>query len=585
MPNSVGLTQSVARATPFIRKVVVAVGLGLTMASLRFDIIKQLQDVGANYWGDWATRGLLVTLLVICTGLLIATVLVEDDRFLASVSGFGTILLGFFLFIPVAVGFSHQGDLVLGAQMGVVGSALIVLGAAPTRALFSWTRSRGRNSLTLYSTWLAAVAGAGIVIVSLGREITNSVVSGPNSVGITGELPRYWTSAAFSGGHTLGIVMLALAIIVIALAAGDAVLRAPVLGRWALAASLLLLGFTTYYPFSVSKIGSMSIGAGLGLEGAALASLASLAAVAVERGALESRELNLGLLASVGGIGLALAGTYTYVFSGANVGSFWVDGTLGAFPLLLIVAGILFLLAGSFFRLLWCRPGVSIAGWLLLGFYGTYVFQALPNHLGMLGPATGLGMGGAALMALSTISRRSVAAWKRRSPTLTLKQLVAWLAAAIGIGVAMVSLWLATEAQPPGTKLSDTYWNSAGDRSQGIVMLALGVLTLVALLGVLLTRLSVLRTWALGASLVLLGTAFFIPVIEAFKHLGTLRSGAWLALVGSLVAAAGAAVLAVPDQVRAQEDFAQVREERDPTRPRVPLKGKKHRVPEMRQGR
>jgi len=581
MPKTVGLSRTVAQATPLIRKFAVAIGIGLTMAALRFDIIKQLQDVGANYWTDWTTRVLLVTLIAICTGLLVTAVLLEDDRFLAPVSGFGAILLGFFLFIPVAIGPGHLNDLILGAQLAVAGSALIVIGAFPTHALFSWTRLRGRNKLPLIVTWSVAAVGAGLVIVSLGRQIASSPISGPNSAGVSGDLARYWTSAGFSGGYSLGVVMLALAILVIALAAGDALLRAPMLGSWALAASLLLLGFTLYYPFTITHISTLSIGGGLGLEGAALASVASLAAVTVERGAVESSVLSVHKLVALVGIGLALAGTYTYVFGGANVGSFWVDGTLGSFPLALAVLAGLLLIAGFAIRSRWLMFSVSIIGWVLVGFFGTYVFQAAPDHLSSLGPAAWLGMSGGALMGVSTISLRRAAAWKRRSPAMTLWQMIFWLATAIGTGVVLSSLWLSTEAQPPGTKLADTYWNSAGDHSLGIVMLALGVATLIALVGVLATRLSVLRTWALGTALVLLGISLFIPVLESFQHLGSLRGGAWLALVGSFIAAAGAVALAVPDRMLAQTELEQA-EEGTPARARVTLKGKKRRVPETR---
>ena len=114
-------------------------------------------------------------------------------------------------------------------------------------------------------------------------------------------------------------------------------------------------------------------------------------------------------------------------------------------------------------------------------------------------------------------------------------------------------------------------------------MLVLGVSTIVALLGVLITRLSVLKTWTLAASLALLGIALFIPVSEAFHHLGTLRSGAWLALVGSLLAGAGA-VWMMPEQLLAQAESDDAEEAASP-RARTPLKGKKHRVPEMRRGR
>ncbi len=581
MTKTVALFRTVAQATPLIRKFAVAIGIGLTMAALRFDILKQLQNVGANYWTDWTTRSLLVTLIAICTGLLVTAVLLEDDRFLASVGGFGAILLGFFLFVPLAIGAGHLGDLVLGPKLAVAGSALIVLGAFPAQSLFSWQRSRGRNSLPLYLTWLAAAAGSGLVIVSLGRQIATTLIAGPNSVGITGELPRYWTSAGFTGDHTLGFVMLSLAVLVIALAAGDAVLRAPVLGRWALATSLLLFGFALYYPFSLSSINALSIGGGLGLEGAALASVASLAAVAVERGAVELRLLSVRRLVAVVGIGLALAGTWTDLFS--LPGTLWAeDGTLAGFPTVLALLAALLVLASLIFERKWLLPSVGAIGWIIFGYFGYYLTWVIPTT-DLLGPAAWLGVGGGALMGLSAVSLYSRSSWRRRLPSMTLRSLVLWLAVTVGTGLALVSLWLDSEpAQKANGKLVHlSYWDSAGDHSRGIAMLALGASTLVALLAVLITRLSALNTWVLAASLTLLGISLALPVTEAFNHLGSLRSGAWLTLLGALIAGAGAVALTVPDQLLAQAESGQV-EETAPARTRAALKGKKHRVPEMR---
>ncbi|MHB8060797.1 MAG: hypothetical protein ACYDHO_08205, partial [Gaiellaceae bacterium] len=347
MPTQDTPLSTAQQAMPLIRKFAVAIGIGLTMASLRFDILKQLQNVGANYWTEWTTRSLLVALIAVCVGLLVAAVLLEDDRYLAYVSGTGAILLGFFLFVPVAIGGSHLSDVVLGPKLAIAGSALIALGALPTQALFSRERSHRRVGLPLYLTWLAAVVGAGLVIASLGRQVTSTVIAGPNSVGLTGTLPRYWSSAGFTGNHTLGILMLSLAILVIVFALGAAVFRLPALGRWALAVSLPLLGLALYYPFTVSNISTLSIGGGLALEGAALASLASLAAVAVEFGAVDAKALNLRNLGAVVGIGLVLAGTWADLWK-ALPGTLWgEDGTLAALPTLLAVIALVLLALGS----------------------------------------------------------------------------------------------------------------------------------------------------------------------------------------------------------------------------------------------
>jgi hypothetical protein len=569
---------------PLIRKFVVAIGIGLTMAALRFDILKQLQNVGANYWTEWTTRTLLVTLIVVCIGLLVATVLLEDDCYLPYVSGLGAILLGFFLFVPVAVGWGHLGDLVLGPKLAIAGSALIALGALPTQALFSWKRSRGRASLPLYLTWLAAAVGSGLVIVSLGRHIASTLISGPNSVGLTGKLPRYWTSAAFTGNHSLGILMLSLAVLVIVLAVGDAVFRAPVLGKWALAASLPLLGLTLYYPFTISKISALSIGGGLALEGAALASVASLAAVAVEHGVVDSKALNVPRLVAVAGIGLVISATWTELWK-ALPGTIWgEDTTFAGFPVLLAAIALALVVLSLAFAEKWLLPAVGIIGWIIFGYFG-YELASVTPKTDLLGPAIWLGVAGGALMGLSALSLYKRSAWRRRLASVTSSR-VPLLVTAAGTGLVLISLWLDTEkAQQTkaGTVVHFSYWDWIDDHSLGIVMLVLAALTLAALLAVLLLRFSALYTVVLAASLALLGISLFLPASEAFNHLGALRAGAWLALVGSLAASAGAVALWLPDHLLAQTEVEGV-DETAPKRARTTPKGKK-RVPEMRRGK
>ncbi len=576
-----------------VRKFAIAIGIGLTLASLRLNILKatMVSSASSTYWSSWTTRLLLLALIAACAGLLIANVMRDEgDRFLASVSGLGAILLGFFLFIPVATGFGHLGDLAPGPKFGVAGGALIVLGALPVRALGSWRRSRERRNLPLYVTWLLAVVGAALVIVSLWLWTSaNSVavVTSPSNMGIGPRFPRYWSSVGLTGGHALGIFMLAVAIVAIAAAVGDAVLRAPVLGRWALGASLLLLGLAIYYPLGYLvgfvSISTISTGAGLAIEGGVLAAAAALIAVSAERRVIDLRELPLPRLLAVGGIVLALAGTWANVW-GSQGSSLWVDGTTGGLPLLLVVVAGALVAINLAFRSSWSLPSVSVLGWLLAGYFGTTVIQAAPDQLGTLGPATWLGVSGGVLMGLSALSLHSLAAWKRRSPSMTLRRFAPWLATGIGAGILLASLWLTAEAQSSGAKASETYWNSAGDHSLGIAMLVLGASAIVALLGVLITRLSVLSIWALAASLALLGISLFIPVSEAFHHLGTLRSGAWLALAGSLIASAGAVVLTLPELLRQAEPSEEPGKVPSP-RSRLPLKGKKPRVPETRRAR
>ena len=251
---------------------------------------------------------------------------------------------------------------------------------------------------------------------------------------------------------------------------------------------------------------------------------------------------------------------------------------------ILVVLGGLLLATSFVFEFRWLLPSVSILGWLLVGYFGFFVAQNAPSNLNTLGPAAWLGICGGLLMGLSTVSLRSMVAWKRRSPSMTLRRFIPWLAAAIGTGIVLGSLWLTTEELSSGVSTSYSYWNIAGDHSIGIVMLVLGASTLVALLGVLVTRLSVLSTWAQAASLALLGISVFIPALLAFNHLGRLRSGGWLVLVGSLLASAGAVKMTLPEQLLAQAEPEEAVNVASAST-RAPLKGKKRRVPETRRAR
>lgn len=578
MQKTVAPIRAFMQAFPLIRKFVTAIGIGLTLASLHplkisyspfgihvappFDILTMAP--GKSYSSSSTATYLLIALVVVCTALLVANVMGGSDRYLASVSGIGVILLGFFLLIPVAIGSGHLGDLSLAPKLALAGSALIVLGAVPLRSLGCFRRSRERNGLLSYVTWLPLAAGLGLVVFSLWQHIA---IANLTATGAGGHPPRYWESAGFSGGHTLGIFMLALAVLGIAMAVGDAIFKIPLLGKWALTASLLLLGVTLYYPagFAFNRLAVLSTGGWLALEGSLLASAGALIAVAVERGAVDLRASTVPKLVAIAGIGLALAGTWADIF-GVR-GSFWIDGTLAGLPSLLIVLAALLVAASFAYRSRWFLFSVSAIGWILAGYFGYYIAQTA-SDLHTLGPAMWLGVSGGALMGLSTVSMRALSDWRRRSASLTLGRLAPWLATAIGTGLVLVSLWLDTEraVASQGKLIHTSYWsfptpNASGhlvmQHSLGIVMLVIGALVLVALVGAAVTRLRILSAWTLVGSLALLGIALFLPAFEAFHHFGELRSGAWLALAGALLASAGAVRTAIleklPEEAEAED--------------------------------
>ncbi|MHB8060919.1 MAG: hypothetical protein ACYDHO_08830, partial [Gaiellaceae bacterium] len=233
----------------------------------------------------------------------------------------------------------------------------------------------------------------------------------------------------------------------------------------------------------------------------------------------------------------------------------------------------------------WLLPAVGVIGWIVLGYFGYYLATVAPKS-SLHGPAVWLGAGGGVLMGLSAVSLYTRSAWRRRLASVASNR-TAWLVTAAGTVLALISLWLDTEkAQETKTNVvvHFSYWSSIGDHSLGITMLVLACLTLAALLAVLVLRFSALYTAVLVTSLTLLGISLYLPVSESFNHLGALRAGSWLALVGSLAAAAGAVALWLPEQQLALERSKDV-EESAPGRARAALKGKKRRVPETRRDR
>jgi hypothetical protein len=533
-------------AIALARKFVVAIGLGLVVASLKFDVVHS--GYGFQYGRDGTTRGFVWALVVLGAALLVANVLLETDRFLAAASGVGAVLLGFFSFIPLTLGLGHLGDLELGSWFGLGGGAAIVLGAAPLGTLASWRKEPARSGWPVCASWLVGVLGLALVMVSLPHPLWSEKIVISGKV----QYPTFWNSAGVAtGGHTLGITVIVVAAIVAACAIAAALTRARLFGSWAVALSLVLLGIVLYLPvrFAFNSLGSLRSGSGLALEGALLAAAAMAAAALAWRGVIDLNRGAVRQLVAVVGLGLALAADWTEVFS-RKPGNFWSDGTLGGFPLILIVAGAALVAASFLVKRWWILPAVSALGWVLLGFFAFNPALAVPTS-GNLGPATWLGIAGGAVIGLSAVSLRLITSWQPRPMTVTRRSAAAWLGAGAGLGLVVWSLWLDTERAVVNVHFS--YWDvvGIGDHSLGIVMLVLAVSALVALVGAVLLRIPLLAEWTLAASLVLVGIAVYQPAFEAFNRLGDLRAGTWLALIGSLLASAGAAAL-----IRLEEPLA-----------------------------
>lgn len=568
-----------------LRKFVVAIGAGLILASLQLDLT--IYGYSEKYWNDPSAAAFIVTLTLIGLILLLANVLLMNDRFLSAASAVGAVLFGFFIFLPLTLGIGHLGDLRYGSWFALAGGATIALGAAPYRMLTSWSKEAKRPGWPLLGTWLVAGLGFALVIVAIPLALSSNELA--NSLGVLHH-PSFWDSVGVAtGGHTLGIALIVLVAVAVVSVLGAALLRARLFGFWAVAAALVLLGVTLYYPvhLAMNHLDALRTGAGLALEGALLAAGATVVACLSQRGVVRLNRSSLRQLVAVVGMGLALAGTWTETFAKAGLsGSYWGDETLGGFPTLLVGVGVVLVAVSFVVRRWWILSSVSALGWIVAGFFAFDLVGVIPNT-GRLGPATWLGVVGGVLAGLSAASLPVFTRWQRSPVKTTLRRAAVWVAVGAGLGLFLASLWLDTQAPfvASGKTFHNTYWNTGGDRSLGITMLVLGVLAAVALVGFAIARIPLLGAWTLAASLALLGLAVRLPAELAFNHLGFLRSGGWLALAGALLASVGAAKMLVCDWPLDRAKPEEETTDEVKSHSHAPVKGKQRRVPETRRAR
>jgi hypothetical protein len=238
------------------------------------------------------------------------------------------------------------------------------------------------------------------------------------------------------------------------------------------------------------------------------------------------------------GVGLALAAIWLDPLEHGG-GSYWSDHSTGIFLLVTGIASALLLLAG----LVRGRAEVVGAGALVAAVpWGFYLF--LPalyafDRLGSVGLGGWLGAASGLLIGLGATPAPELAArGAGREPEST-PLLAGRLLAGAGFVVVALSLWFTSIRSGPFVSLS--YWDSNGRHSLGIFMLCVcgGGLLLAGAAAV--TR-GLLAEWlALGLALVLLGVTVWYPVALAPSQLDAIRPVGWLAVAGSLLAAAASA--------------------------------------------
>lgn len=572
------------KISAWIKLLVTAVGFGLALAALLSDTVKSGFDL--SYGHDHTTAGFLILLIALGLCSLLVYVFIEDERYLTATGAVGAITLGYFLFIPLTIGPNKwPSELDYGGWFGLVAGVLMTVGAAPTKQLFNWRRSPSRPHRSVYAAWLVGLVGLALAIVSIFLPLTS--IAQTNDLGQIVHL-TYWDSLLVHfGRHFLPGTMLFLAFAAVVCTLGAALLRRNSLGVWAIGSSLILLGILVWYPVTLAfnHLRFVRSGVGIGLGAGLLAAGSLTVAALVQRGSIKLDRRVLRLAIAAAGAVAALTASWMQLYA-ASPGSLWVSGMLGDAVLLLAFVVIVLVSLDLVLGWRWSLLVAGGLGWLLAGYYANNIATALNGHLSTLDAASWVGLAGGVVLALSTLSLRPLLFWRESRPASDRSHLAAWLAIGVGLALAVVGLFLPREPIPPGFKaVGHSYWNFLGNHSLGIVMLVLALSALVSAAVAARTRFPVAVTWTFAGTLALFGLSLYTPASEAFAHLGALRSGAWLALAGSLIAAAGATAIALMEQPPRQEASVV---EAAPAHVGTPAKTRrtaKGRVPGMRTGK
>jgi hypothetical protein len=229
---------------------------------------------------------------------------------------------------------------------------------------------------------------------------------------------------------------------------------------------------------------------------------------------------------AIAALGVVLAFVAIWVDSLPRT-SYWnLDGTIGAFALVLAVSAALALAAGYAGRPM--NGGLFAVGAVMLGFYLWYPIALAFNDWDLTKAGTWLAVAAGALIVIGAGASYLMSGAMRDTPAgLSREALVS------GVGIALVFPGIFLDAGN-----GNNYWDLGPfGRSLGIVMLIL------AIAAGLLWAAGVAGTGTRGldqaVTLVLLGLVGFIPIGAAFGDFGSLGSGAWLALAGAVLAAGG----------------------------------------------
>jgi hypothetical protein len=228
-------------------RAIAAVGVVLAFVCIWIDALP-----GDSYWsGDGTVAAFVLVLAGLAALAFVAGYAGRGGT--GALFAIGAVMLGFYLFIPVALAFDDWDQTRAGTWLAVAAGGLIVIGAGITYLM------RGAPQATpagMSPASLAAGLGIALVFPGIWLDATS-----------TGD--SYWSSAGL--GHSLGIVLLILAVAsALAWAASYAGTNT---GGLDAALTLVLLGFVSFFPVGAAfgDFGTLRAGAWLAFAGGILA--------------------------------------------------------------------------------------------------------------------------------------------------------------------------------------------------------------------------------------------------------------------------------------------------------------------------
>jgi hypothetical protein len=238
-------------------RAIAAVGVVLAFVCIWIDALP-----GGSYWNGDGTTGAFVLILACLAALAFAAAYIGAAK--DALFAVGAVMLGFYLFIPVAFAFDQLDIPEAGTWLAVCAGGLIVIGAG-----LPYLMSGGMQETPAGVSRASLTAGLGIALVFPGIFLD-----------ATTDGDSYWSTTGI--GHSLGIFLL-----IVAIAAGLAwAARIAGVNVWGLdwALTLVMLGFVSFFVVDAAfgNFGSLDSGAWLAFAGGILAAGGTWAARGME---------------------------------------------------------------------------------------------------------------------------------------------------------------------------------------------------------------------------------------------------------------------------------------------------------------